>query len=123
MSNIILKVPFRFQKSENSCFPTCISMVLQYYGTSIKTEFLYKKGRLPGNLYTWDAALAPSVIKKGFRFIAYWNGSVDKWKIKKETKDAYKNAYKKALDAGMEHKRNATVAEIKKFLNNRIPPV
>ncbi|MBI4163032.1 MAG: C39 family peptidase [Candidatus Aenigmarchaeota archaeon] len=60
----ILDVPFKFQKSENSCFPTCISMVLKYYGKNIRPELLYKEGRLPGNPYNWDAALAPFIIKK-----------------------------------------------------------
>src|SRR3989338_6856226 len=95
--NRILDVPFRFQKSENSCFPTCISMVLKYYGMNIKPEILYKRGKLPSSPYNWDAALAPFIMKKNFNFITYWNGDIEKWKVKNKTKNEYKKAYNKAL--------------------------
>lgn len=118
----ILKVPYFRQKFLNTCFPTCVKMVLAYFGDSIGEREIYKKAKLPGYTASWDVKMGPLLVKRGYKFSSYQNGSVGQWEgVNKITVDAYNLAYKKCLEMGLKHRKNATVSLIRKFLKKGMP--
>lgn len=122
----ILNVPFRRQLTESSCFPACIRMVLRYYGGDVDERWLWRRGMIPPHTGTWDVTLSPVLKSLGYESVSFWNGSFDGWisTVPKETIDAYKRKYSRAVRAGLlNHRRNASLSLIMSYISRGVPVI
>jgi len=118
----IIKVPFKKQVIDFSCFPAAVNAVLRFYGDEIDERSLYRKSIIKGHgKGSFDVKISQVLIKKGYDVTTFWNGFMEGSGLGKGAIRIYKKEYKKALKKGMVHKRNATISLIKKFIDKGIP--
>lgn len=119
----ILGVPYFKQHLPYSCLPAAIRMVLGYYGDEASEKELYRKGKLPGHPGTWDAALAPFLITRGYLVHTYWNGDLKAWGLSKRTSTAFNKAFKIARTIGLVHHTGANIRFIESHLREGDPVI
>ncbi len=119
---MIINVPYQKQKYSTSCLPAAIKMVMHYFGVFVDEKILLKKGTISGHKGTWDAKLAPYIIKKGFCFESYWKGSAANQAVPHVQK-AYIRAMATAKKVGWRYCGSGKIAKAKQFLAKKIPVI
>ena len=118
----MLKVPYHKQQTEISCLPACIKMVLNYYGDDVEELDLLEKGKIGNHPGTWDAKLAPHIIKKGYYFESWWKDVKDP-KLPKKILEEYRKSMAKAKKLGFKYQGEGSIEKIKKLIDKGIPVI
>ncbi len=117
----ILRVPFKKQKLNDSCFPASVDMVLRYYGDLVNEKKLAASTKLSEQDGSSDVKIGQVLLRKGYNVTTFWNGSMHQWNEEKSITRRYKKEYKKSLRLGLKRKKNATLSLIKFFIDKNIP--
>lgn len=126
---MLLKVPYFKQFNEYSCFPTCVAMVIKYYGSSINTKTVYKKSVIKNPLNKKpvgcsDADIMLAIKDKGFIMESWadYRENIKMSELSRLLSKDYKPKLKKAKKLGLiKIHKHANIKTILDFLSKGTP--